>query len=548
MNSIDLVSDDDDVFAPPSRPTSGSLGKRCMCVACGPVLKPHVCPHGAKLMRKPVPSLMKTTLVEDEEEEEEEEEAGVGGLAYPKDGNAFGFLEKLLSEHTQMQQDKDRAEQSQSVMQSALQQVQASDASSKAEVAKLKAEIASKDKQLKRRESKKPVPAPAVAVSSLKTAPKATLENMLKDCTALYSKKVTDAIKKHPPLPPAAPAPAPPPAPVAAPATVTLIVQKNQAQQYLTERTLACTNASGPHLEWHFDSTTPPSPHAPTWTKITEAAVQTELFKLGTAVLDAAGNCTHFTPTVGNSVNYTFNQHTYQVMVVNRLQPVAPPAPPPPPPQPKAEQWQDDVLFKGKFFKLTNQQIDTMLATVDFDQADAVIKGSQAIADLATMVSKAGQGFSYDVGQCELWVKPLWLKVWLTAAKTRKFNDARFLMHGMRSNEYHKLAGDMSGFDMNFSQDGRMRYGFYASASDHIASDYNGGMGKYPDGSFNVGLLWTKSSAQHGAYENYHLGSLRYLQGQTRHNDAYAVRDQLLWLPLGLAVAANVPDDDDDAS
>ena len=224
---------------------------------------------------------------------------------------------------------------------------------------------------------------------------------------------------------------------------------------------------------------------------------------------------------------------------------MAPPPPPPPPPQPKAEQWQDEVLFKGKFFKLTNQQIDTMLATVDFDQADAVIKGSQAIADLATIVSKAGQAFTYNASECELWVKPLWLKVWLTAAKTRKFNDARFLMHGMRSNEYHKLASDMSGFDMNFSQDGRMRYGFYASASDHIASDYNGGMGKYPDGSFAVGLLWTKASAQHGAYENYHLGSSRYLSGQSRHNDAYAVRDQLLWLPLGLAVA-NERDDDGD--
>ena len=43
----------------------------------------------------------------------------------------------------------------------------------------------------------------------------------------------------------------------------------------------------------------------------------------------------------------------------------------------------------------------------------------------------------------------------------------------MKSNDYEKLATDMSGFNMNFSQNGRYNYGFYASVSDHIASEYN---------------------------------------------------------------------------
>ena len=63
MNPIDLISDDDDVFAPPP-PRSTSGNKRLMCVACGPVLKPHACPHNAKLMRKPVPSVATTTFVD----------------------------------------------------------------------------------------------------------------------------------------------------------------------------------------------------------------------------------------------------------------------------------------------------------------------------------------------------------------------------------------------------------------------------------------------------------------------------------------------------
>ena len=137
-------------------------------------------------------------------------------------------------------------------------------------------------------------------------------------------------------------------------------------------------------------------------------------------------------------------------------------------------------------------------------------------------------------------MKPLWLKVWLTAARNRKFNEARVLMHGMRSNDYEKLAKDMSGFDMNFSRDGRFRFGFYASASDHIACDFNGGHGKHPDGTFNIGLLWIKPTALNGAYEHYHHGSSRH-PASSGVNDAFAVRDQLLWLPIGLAVAYPKP-------
>ena len=110
-------------------------------------------------------------------------------------------------------------------------------------------------------------------------------------------------------------------------------------------------------------------------------------------------------------------------------------------------------------------------------------------------------------------------------------------MHGMRSQNYHLLAKDMSGFDFNFSQQGAKRWGFYAACSDHIASDYNmHGGGSLPDGTGVIGLLLIRKGAGAGAYEHYHLGSHRGTYGY-QVNDAYAVHDQMLWLPIGLAYA-----------
>ena len=84
----------------------------------------------------------------------------------------------------------------------------------------------------------------------------------------------------------------------------------------------------------------------------------------------------------------------------------------------------------------------------------------------------------------------------------------------------------MSGFDMNFSQQGAKRWGFYAACSDHIASDYNSyGGGSFPDGTGVIGLLLIKKGAGAGAYEHYHLGSHRGGPARYQVNDAYAVRD-----------------------
>ena len=62
------------------------------------------------------------------------------------------------------------------------------------------------------------------------------------------------------------------------------------------------------------------------------------------------------------------------------------------------------------------------------------------------------------------------------------------------------------------------------------------GGGSLPDGTGVIGLLLIKKGAGAGAYEHYHLGSGRASYGY-QVNDAYAVHDQMLWLPIGLACA-----------
>ena len=552
-------SDEDEVFA--SLPGGTNRG---MCVSCGLVAKPHLCPHGGKLMKLP-----RREAVEEKEKQEgyvQQQQLGKRKTMHttaPHATGAAAFLQSLLTEHSQMQTDADRLVRNEAVARTALgvqakrtadaeenaakhqlenKRLKTAEAAANVEVTRLQAEVAKRDKmieQQKKASGKKKAAPNAVAAG--KTGVETMMLSLIDDITQQYSKKASDIQKKlpPPPAPVAPPAPAPAPALPAPPMTVQ-VLQQNTAYQYKTVREVAfldAASAPGGVAGFYFDNSSGPTPWSPVWTHITDSNVINAISALGAAISDASGIIS-WTPHVGTSCSYTFGQHTYNTTVVHQAAPVAPPPPPAPaaPPPPTAPAWQDDVLYKGKFYKITNAGIDAMLASGDFDAPDTIKMGSQAVADFAELISSFGQGFKYDASKCELWVKPLWMKVWLTAARTRKFTEARVLMHGMRTNEYDKLGKDMSGFDMNFSRDGRLRFGFYASASDHIASDYNGGVGKYPDGTFNIGLLWIKATALQGAYEHYHLGSHRHAPASAVH-DAYAVRDQLLWLPIGLAVA-----------
>jgi len=235
--------------------------------------------------------------------------------------------------------------------------------------------------------------------------------------------------------------------------------------------------------------------------------------------------------------------HLAHLSVVNAPAPVAPAAPPPPPPPPPiahTDKINDDMLFHGNFYKFASGELDGYLNGHNYDAPDVISKGGtdgKLIADLATMYSSWGQGFQYDASKCQMWLKPNFLRMWLRCAKERKWGDARICMHGMRSNKYDQLGKDMAGFNFDFSQQGARKWGFYCSVSDHIASDYNGGRGVYPDGTALIVLLLIKRNAGEGSYEHYKLGSGRGGSLNYSTNDAYAVRDQMLVLTLGLAIA-----------
>ena len=491
MNSIDLLSDDDDVFEPKKalrkRPNAQSL---------------HI---GGKSMRRP-----NNQSGDDDATTSMPYWGALGDVG--TDVDAFGCLQSILSEYENMkaQNAKLRSEK----------------ATRDEEIATLQSTVESKDKLLKKREAKKTTAVVAAATTS-KTPSRISLEKIVTDCTSAVDEDIRMAKLKVCPQSQANASTST--TSTSTTASTLEIVQKNLAQQFLTERLVAARADTSGVYHWYYDSSTPPTPQAPVWSGITDPAVCQKLWTLGRTVANGNGDVTDFQPTVGLNVKYTFNQHTYEVSVLSRAASTTPSVP-------VSLKWQEDVLNQKYQWKVTPQALDKMLKDVDFDQPDAVVQGSKLVADLATSISTAGQGFTYDAQKCQLWVKPLWLKVWLTVAKTRKFTEARLLLHGMRSGDYQKLSLDMAGFDMNYSKDGLKNYGFYGAVSDHIASDYHSGTD--PTGTCYIGLLWVKASLNHGAYEHYHLGSNKYPKEYSRRNDAYAVRDQLLWLPIGLAVAA----------
>jgi hypothetical protein len=413
--------------------------------------------------------------------------------------------------------------------------------------------------------SKKKGKAAAVAAAPATAPGRTAILSLYHTLAAAVIKTYVDKGKRHqsawtpPPAPPPAPAPPPPPPAPAPGPPVTMILQKNSSPSYLTVREIQFKPTPSSEAAFYFDSGT--TPWAPTWTKISDSTTTTALLTLGVTLKnDKAGNVAQWKPTVGTTVQYSFGSHSYDVNVVQQpypQQPPPPPAPPPPPPQPVYKMpWEHEVLFTGSFQPVSTATLTTYLSTYDFSALPEPankkdIKGvytggaeGKLVAELAQTFSSFAQKFTYCPSSSQLWVKPPWFETVLEAAKTRGYRECRILMHGCRSGDYDKLAADPTGFDIGRSNHGAKKWGFYGACSDHIASDYasyarnNSGALKYPDGTAYIGLLFVKSNAGAGAYEHYNLGSTRPGSLQDRNVcDAFAVRDQCLWLPVGLAMA-----------
>eukprot|EP00854_Cymbomonas_tetramitiformis_P012656 gene12656-14962_t len=538
METIDVSGDtgddeDDD---------DGAAQMGCgLCIKCGQVSKPHSCPYGAKVMKRASKSRMASATKRQktsaaaassstanyaelfgDDDDDDEPAASALPLVMPaavtsaagQDTSAFGMLSQLITQHGSMQ--TEIAQQKCDIASVTARETAANKAVQQAatEVTRLQGELAKKDKtiadQQKQLQTSIPKPKGKGKAAAAAAAVAATAAG-LAPAKDGYLQLMADAMKQY---------------------------VRDQGGRAEEEALAAGAVAFAVPATWYYDNSTPPTPWKPAWVPIADSNLISNLESLGVATKDATGATTAFTPTVGSTASYTIGQHKYTASVVNAPAPQAPAAPPPPPPPPPPKPWQDDMLFAGDFFKLPKRYLDTCLTGYHFDAPDSIAMKSVEVAELAEQWSSYAQGFEYDPNKSELWVKPNWLHFWLRAAKERGYNEARILMHGVRSQNYHLLAKDLSGFDFNFSNQGAKKWGFYASCSDHIASDYNAsGGGSFPDGTGVIGLLLIKRNAGLGAYEHYHLGSHRGGPSSYQVNDAYAVRDQTLWLPFGLAYA-----------
>lgn len=400
---------------------------------------------------------------------------------------------------------------------------------------------------------KKALARAAASEAALKTQ-KAAPQTLAQDTLELIMQHVEQSYKDKMgayTLPRASPAAA-----IPQPVASVWIMQKNIDPSYLTVRELT-------HLvknrvaKWFFDSSDkkndPTAQANPV--EITDAAAVAALSGLGTFTAVRKT----FKPKVGQKVTYTLGGHSYEVEVVRSVKPweeahyqqqLAPPTMP-------SSNVNIHMLLEGPFFSPSKDQIKAYSEDLDTKPEMHTVKGHKQLAQLATLWSAFSQGFKYDETKTELWVKPKWLSTWLNTLK-HSDHEIRIVAHGVRSGDFDKLAKDPRGFNLAMCNMGRARgdgshgFGIYVSPLDCIPADYTNVSATRKDGTFVLGLLQvpnpkttvfqstsTSSSAYqtaNGALEFYHLGSGRnnYLAAASSENDAYNVRDQTLFLTLGM--------------
>jgi hypothetical protein len=386
------------------------------------------------------------------------------------------------------------------------------------------------------------------------TLAKDSIEAIIYDLLKSYNDKLAAWMAQQQPVATAAPAASAIPKPAAS----VWIMQKNTNPTYMTVRELTYQSRSS---KWFFDSSdkkNDPTAQA-NLTEITDPATVTALAGLGsfTAVRKT------FKPKVGNKITYSLGQHSYEVEVVRSVKP-----------------WEEahyqqlprqlgsaaatptsnvnkHMLLEGPFFCPSKDQIKAYGENLDTSAEVSEVIGHKQLAELATLWSSYSQGFKYDETKTELWVKPKWLSTWLNTLK-HSDHEIRIVAHGVRSGDFSVLAKDPRGFNLAMCNAGRAKgdgshgFGIYVSPLDCIPADYTGVSAAHKDGTFVLGLLQVpkpKTATYHstgtsgsayqtanGALEFYHLGSGRnnYLAAAHGENDAYNVRDQTLFLTLGM--------------
>lgn len=509
MDQIEL-SDDDDFVAMPARQGPKKVRAAAFRRGHGRIKKPSLKLVESRMSNEQYRNLFgsDSSDVEDSEEDEEED-VPLRDLKRPKlmssddvmqaAGNAHKSLVTLLSSSETLL--KELASEKAKVA-----SANADNAKKAGEIAKLTRQVACLNRVCKkytderdkaRKEAKKPIP--VVSVSSSTKGPSNELvtayEELIKTVKDAYTQKLQ--AKR---------------ASASAPSPLT-ITQKNTNPQYLTERTIEYkTTAGGVAADGFYIDLGPTQGGV---VQITDSAVVTALQSLGQMHGFA------FMPTPGATCQYSFAGHSYDASVSSNA-PV------------------NDhvaVVFQGSFAPM-NAALFAKIKALRVSDIDDNKVHSKHLVELAELFSSlGGHNFKYNANRSQVWLKPDLFRTWIRIAEHRQYTDAILLMHG--SGSYDGLFQDPAGYDVSRSAlNNAMGVGMYQSKTDHIPVEFNTDQTTYQKkGSGLLGLLLRKQNAPTHVYEDYNLGS-QMLPGPFKGlKNGIVIRDQSLYLPLGLVVA-----------
>ena len=255
------------------------------------------------------------------------------------------------------------------------------------------------------------------------------------------------------------------------------------------------------------------------------------------ATIDAARAVSATSHTINNIVqeNQTHPAHTKRV--IRRSKNNAPGKPTFEVPKKKPIDWKLRLLTGSPLSVFSHCAFSNALKEYCFDSAsEQIVHQSHNIQYLATLFSSFSHKYEYDLSKCELWVKPFALQTFLRVALTRKYTNARLVMHG--STDYDSLRKDSYSFDIKYSSaTNRYGPGIYCGLTNDVPNHYNKSSG-LPDGSGVLGVVLFPDTPSYGHSVQYSIIRMsgKNAQGELL-KDCCVVRDPMCFLALGLAVA-----------
>lgn len=247
--------------------------------------------------------------------------------------------------------------------------------------------------------------------------------------------------------------------------------------------------------------------------------------------------CSTTSQTIANIVQENRIYHTHTKRVIRRKNETFATAPLPIFAEPPPPDWNAQLLTGTMFSVFSSGCFSNALKEYSFDpKSEQIVHQSQNIQYLATLFSSFSHNYEYDPSKCELWAKPFALQTFLRAGLTRKYTNARLVMHG--STDYDSLRKDPYSFDIKYSSTtNRYGPGIYCGLTNDVPYHYNKSSG-LPDGSGVLGVVLFPDTPSEGHSIQYSIVNMsgKNARGELL-KDCCVVRDQMCFLALGLAVA-----------